>query len=134
MTLPTGQSPLVGTKDRHERKGLELCLLASVQTLKTFKICSQIRNQTRITTQCLGSAYQIRMLPKRGSVAENRVMELGVSRHGFKSQVMDKSCHSLRIWMCHKCLDFIFHIPSPFTLMATLQGRQMREFRLREVK
>lgn len=32
------------------RKGLELCLLASVQTLNTFKICDQIRKQTRVTT------------------------------------------------------------------------------------
>ena len=35
---------------RCDRKGLELCLLASVQTLNTFKICGQIRKQTRITT------------------------------------------------------------------------------------
>lgn len=34
---------------RCDRKGLELCLLASVQTPNTFKIC-QIRKQTRITT------------------------------------------------------------------------------------
>ena len=33
-------------ESRGDRKGLELCLLASVQIPKTFKICGQVRKQT----------------------------------------------------------------------------------------
>lgn len=67
------------------------------------------------------------MLPNRGLGAEKRVMELGLIRHRFKSQVMDKRCHLLSTYTCHKLLDFMFHLPFYFTLRTTLQGRQMRK-------
>lgn len=55
------------------------------------------------------------------------MMELGLRRHRFKSQIMDNSCYWLSTYTCHKPLDFIFHLSFYFTLRTTLQGRQMRK-------
>ena len=75
------------------RKGLELCLLASVHSTH---LRSVVRLENRQGSQ-LGLVCQIGILPNRGSVAEKRVMELGPIRPRFKSQLMHTSCHLLRI-------------------------------------
>lgn len=60
-------------------------------------------------------------------------MELALTRPRYKSQVIDISCHLLSTYMCCKLLDCFSHIIS-FYPLKTLQSRQMRKFRLREVR
>lgn len=76
----------------------------------------------------LGSAYQIGMLPNRGLVAEKRVMQLGLTRPGFKCQVMDTSCHLLSTYMCCKLLA------SHFTHWQSCKVSSLRKLGLREVR
>ena len=59
---------------------------------------SVVRLENRQGLQ-LGFVYQIGILLNRRSVAEKRVMELGLIRPRFKSQVMHTSCHLLSIYI-----------------------------------
>ena len=59
---------------------------------------SVVRLENRQGLQ-LGFIYQIGILPNRGSVAGKRVMELGLIRPRFKSQVMHTSYHLLSIYI-----------------------------------
>lgn len=93
----------------------------------TIKICGQIRKQTRITTHTVSDQFtrlecfliQAQLPRKEGWLYKTWV----------QAPDNGKGCHLLSIYMCHELLDFIFHVPSPSTLMTTLQGRQMRKFK-----
>lgn len=128
--LPWNQVCRLVLEDRCERKGLELCLLASVQTLNTIKICGQIRTQTRITTHNVLDQLTTLERSLIQAQLQRRERRPGITR--VQVPANGKSCRSLSICVCHKPPDFILHVPSHFTLLTTLQGRQRRKSGPRE--